>query len=263
MYGTRRPEPVIQLTDLYKSFLVKDKKTRATRRIEAVRGISLRVRPGEIYGLLGPNGAGKSTTLRMIAGLMRPDRGAIEVCGVDAVRRPEQARALVGYLSTDLGVYLRFTPRELLKLFGEFQGVEARSAERRGLALLEQLGLADFADVRMEGFSSGQKQKVSIARALLHDPRAVIFDEPTTGLDVLTAKTVLDLLRVMKAEGRSVVVSTHVMPMVEAICDRVGIIFDGVLHGDAPPREILQRWGAATLDEVFFSLAAGNEGGAA
>jgi sodium transport system ATP-binding protein len=115
----------------------------------------------------------------------------------------------------------------------------------------------------MEGFSGGQKQKVSIARALLHDPKVVIFDEPTTGLDVLTAKTVLDLLRVMRDEGRSVVVSTHVMPMVEAVCDRVGIIFDGVLHGDAPPREILARWGVSSLDEVFFKLAAGFVGGPA
>jgi sodium transport system ATP-binding protein len=253
---------VISLNGLYKTFTVKDKRTRAKRRIEAVRGITLEVRPGEIYGLLGPNGAGKSTTLRMIAGLMRPDRGTIEICGVDTVRQAEQARALVGYLSTDLSVYGRFTPRELLKLFGEFQGVEARVAERRGLHLLAELGLADFADVRMEGFSGGQKQKVSIARALLHDPRAVIFDEPTTGLDVLTAKTVLDLLRVMKGEGRSVVVSTHVMPMVEAICDRVGIIFDGELHGDAPPREILERYGVGSLDEVFFKLAE-RDGGSA
>jgi sodium transport system ATP-binding protein len=251
---------MIQLQDLYKTFRVKDGKSRTARLIEAVRGLSLTVAPGEIYGLLGPNGAGKSTTLRMIAGLMQPDRGRILVCGVDAAREPERARALVGYLSTDLSVYLRFTPRELLKLFGEFQGMEARVAERRGVELLEKLDLIDFADVRMEGFSGGQKQKVSIARALLHDPRVVIFDEPTTGLDVLTAKTVLDLLRAMKAEGRSVVVSTHVMPMVEAVCDRVGIIFDGALHGDAPSREILARWGVAGLDEVFFKLAAGGAG---
>jgi sodium transport system ATP-binding protein len=254
---------LIQLTDLYKTFTVKDKKTRQRKAIEAVKGISLQVEPGEIYGLLGPNGAGKSTTLRMIAGLMQPDRGAISICGVDPARQPEKARSLVGYLSTDLNVYGRFTPRELLRLFGEFQGVEAACAERRGLHLLDQLGLLDFADVRMEGFSSGQKQKVSIARALLHDPRVVIFDEPTTGLDVLTAKTVLDLLRVMKAEGRSVIVSTHVMPMVEGICDRVGIIFDGVLHGDAPPRELLSRWAVNSLDEVFFQLAADSTGGAA
>jgi ABC-type multidrug transport system ATPase subunit len=150
---------MIILEDLYKTFLVRDKRTRVRRRIEAVRGVSLRVRPGEIYGLLGPNGAGKSTTLRMIAGLMQPDRGRIEVCGVDTVRSPEQARARVGYLSTELGVYGRFTPRELLRLFGEFQGVEARTAERRAMHLLETLGLADFADVRMEGFSGGQNPR--------------------------------------------------------------------------------------------------------
>ena len=229
---------MIQLNEVHKSFTVKDRKTRTTKRIDAVRGISLTVKPGEIYGLLGPNGAGKSTTLRMIAGLMDPDIGTI-----------------------DMGVYARFTPRELLRLFGEFQDVDPGTAERRGLHLLEKLQLADFADVKMEGFSSGQKQKVSIARALLHDPKVVIFDEPTTGLDVLTAKTVLDLLRIMREEGRTVIVSTHVMPMVEDICDRVGIIFDGKLHGDAPPRDILQARRAKTLDEVFFQLAAESEGG--
>jgi len=254
---------LIQITDIYKSFYVKDKKSRSKMRIEAVRGISLTVRPGEIYGLLGPNGAGKSTTLRMIAGLMVPDGGTIEVCGIDSTREPERARSTIGYLSTDLSVYNRFTPRELLKLFGEFQGVDAAVAERRGIHLLDRLHMSEFADVKMEGFSGGQKQKVSIARALLHDPKVVIFDEPTTGLDVLTAKTVLDLLRIMKAEGRSVIVSTHVMPMVEAICDRVGIIFEGTLHGDASPREILDRWGVKTLDEVFFQLVADKERGVA
>ena len=254
---------MIQLTDIHKRFTVRDRKTRAPKVIEAVRGLSLQVEPGEIYGLLGPNGAGKSTTLRMIAGLMQPDSGRIQICGVDTAREPERARGLLGYLSTDLNVYNRFTPREFLRLFGEFQGVDARVAEGRGMALLDKLALADFADVRMEGFSAGQKQKVSIARALLHDPKVVIFDEPTTGLDVLTAKTVLDLLRALKAEGRSVIVSTHVMPMVEAICDRVGIIFDGTLHGDAAPRELLLRWGVASLDEVFFQLAAADQGGRA
>jgi len=247
---------VIQLSEVHKTFMVKDKKSRSPKRIEAVKGLSFTVKPGEIYGLLGPNGAGKSTTLRMIAGLMKPDKGHLEICGVDALAHPEEARGLVGYLSTDLNVYNRFTPREHLRIFGEFQGVEASVGERRGLHLLEKLGLMEFADIKMEGFSSGQKQKVSIARALLHDPRVVIFDEPTTGLDVLTAKTVLDLLRLMRTEGRTVIVSTHVLPMVEEICDRVGIIFEGLLHGDAPPREILASWKAKSLDEVFFSLAA-------
>ncbi len=251
---------MIHLSEVHKSFTVKDRKTRTMKRIDAVRGISLTVKPGEIYGLLGPNGAGKSTTLRMIAGLMDPDAGSIGVCGFDTRQKPEAVRGCLGYLSTDMGVYTRFTPRELLRIFGEFQSVDPLTAERRGLHLLEKLQLADFADVRMDGFSSGQKQKVSIARALLHDPRVVIFDEPTTGLDVLTAKTVLDLLRIMREEGRTVIVSTHVMPMVDEICDRVGIIFDGKLHGDAPPRELLQSRGAKTLDDVFFQLAAESEG---
>jgi len=247
---------VIQLTDVHKAFTVKDRKTREKKRIEAVKGLTRTGKPGELYGRLGPNGAGKSTTLRMIAGLMQADQGRIEVCGVDTLKDPERGRAMVGYLSTDLNVYGRFTPRELLRLFGEFQGVEAKVAERRGMHLMEKLQLLEFADIKMEGFSGGQKQKVSIARALLHDPKVVIFDEPTTGLDVLTAKTVLDLLRIMRSEGRSVIVSTHVMPMVDEICDRVGIIFDGALHGDAPPKQILESWNVNTLDEVFFKLAA-------
>jgi sodium transport system ATP-binding protein len=250
---------LIQLVDVAKAFEVRDKRTRARKRIEAVRCLTFHVKPGEIYGLLGPNGAGKTTTLRMIAGLMRPDQGSLKVGGYEVASQSEKVRGLVGYLSTDLGIYQRFTPRELLRLFGEFQGLDVRVAERRAVHLLEKLGLSEFTDIKMEGFSGGQRQKVSIARALLHDPKVVIFDEPTTGLDVLTAKTVLDLLRTLRSEGRSVIVSTHVMPMVEEICDRVGILFDGSLHGDAPPREILERFGVRTLDEVFFKLAATKE----
>jgi sodium transport system ATP-binding protein len=243
--------------DVHKTFVVKDKKTHKKKTVDAVKGITFHVKPGEIYGLLGPNGAGKSTTLRMIAGLMEPQQGSIEVFGFDTKKTSEKVRKNIGFLSTDLGVYGRFSPRELLKIFGEFQGVEPQVAERRGVYLLEMLGLNDFVDVKMESFSSGQKQKVSIARALLHDPKAILFDEPTTGLDVLTAKTVLDLIKIMKGEDRAVIVSTHVMPMAEQMCDRIGIIFDGKLHGDASPKEILAQFGVGTLDEVFFKLAAG------
>ncbi len=248
---------MIRLAHVCKAFEVKDRKTRVRRRIDAVQDLSFEIHPGQIYGLLGPNGAGKTTTLRMIAGLMSPDSGTIELCGLNARERPEEARLRVGYLSTDLNVYARFTPREMLRLFGEFQGLSSRQAERRGMALLEELHLGGFADIRMEGFSAGQKQKVSIARALLHDPPVVVFDEPTTGLDVLTARTVLELLLKLKREGRSLVVSTHVMPLVEEICDRVGILYEGVLHGDAAPAEMLERWRVRTLEDVFFKLVEG------
>lgn len=248
---------MIRLAHVHKAFEVRDR--RARRRIEAVRDLSFTVHPGEIYGLLGPNGAGKTTTLRMIAGLLAPDGGTIEIGGIDPRQRPEAARLQVGYLSTDLNVYTRFTPREMLRIFGEFQGLSSREAERRAMTLLERLHLGGFADVRMEGFSAGQKQKVSIARALLHDPPVVVFDEPTTGLDVITARSVLDLLRELKAEGRALVVSTHVMPMVEEICDRVGILHEGVLHGDARPAELLARWGVKGLEDVFFKLADGGQ----
>ncbi|HTL98917.1 MAG TPA: ABC transporter ATP-binding protein [Holophagaceae bacterium] len=250
---------MIQLRDVHKSFDVRDRKTRTKKRVDAVQGISLQVQPGEIYGLLGPNGAGKTTSLRMIAGLMKPDQGSIEVCGLDTRTQGEEVRGRLAYLATDMQVYERFTPREQLRIFGEMQGVEPATAERRGVHLLERLGLADFADVKMTTFSTGQKQKVNIARALLHDPKAVIFDEPTTGLDVLTAKTELDLLKIMKSEGRAVIVCTHALPMAEEICDRIGIIFDGKLHGDAPPRELLRSRGARSLDEVFFQLAGESE----
>ncbi|MBS1784736.1 MAG: ABC transporter ATP-binding protein [Acidobacteria bacterium] len=250
---------MIQLRDVHKSFDVRDRKTRKKKRVDAVQGISLDVKPGEIYGLLGPNGAGKTTTLRMIAGLMKPDAGVIEVCGLDTRTKGEEVRGKLAYLATDMQVYERFTPREQLRIFGEMQGVDPATAERRGLHLLDRLGLSDFVDVKMTSFSTGQKQKVNIARALLHDPKAVIFDEPTTGLDVLTAKTVLDLLQVMKQEGRAVIVCTHAMPMAEDVCDRVGIIFDGKLHGDAAPKELLRSRNARSLDEVFFQLAAESE----
>jgi sodium transport system ATP-binding protein len=248
---------LIQVTKVHKTFQTKDRKTRTWKRIEAVKGLTFSVRPGEIYGLLGPNGAGKSTMLRMIAGLMKPDQGRIDICGISTLEQPEQCRAQVGYLASDLNVYGRFTPREYLGLFGEFHGLDRNVAECRGLALLQRLQLTEFADIRMDGFSSGQRQKVSIARALLHDPNVVIFDEPTTGLDVLTAKTVLDLLRVLRSEGRTLIVSSHAMPLVEEVCDRVGILFDGELHGDASPGEMLERWQVRGLEDVFFKLAAG------
>ncbi|MFM8234090.1 MAG: ABC transporter ATP-binding protein [Holophagaceae bacterium] len=246
---------MIEVSDIYKSFNLKDKRTLKIKTIAAVQGISFRVLPGEIYGLLGPNGAGKSTTLRMIATLMSPSKGSIKVEGLSTSDHPNEVRAKLGFLATDMDVYERFTPREQLRIFGEFQGMDSKTAENRGLKLLDNLGILDFANVRMGGFSSGQRQKFNIARALLHDPQVIIFDEPTTGLDVLTAKTVLDLLLDLKRQGKTIILSTHILPMVEKICSQIGIIYQGRLQSEGTPKQVMERYYVNSLDEVFFALA--------
>ena len=250
---------MIEISDVYKSFTLKDKRTLKIKTIAAVRGVSFQVQPGEIYGLLGPNGAGKSTTLRMIATLMRPEKGFIKVAGLSTLDQPNEVRGKLGFLATDMGIYERFTPREQLRIFGEFQGMDSETAEKRGLKLLDDLGISDFANVKMDGFSSGQRQKFNIARALLHDPQVIIFDEPTTGLDVLTAKTVLDLLLHLKMQGKTIILSTHILPMVEKICSRVGIIYQGRLRAEGSPRQVMETYNSHSLDEVFFTLAASKE----
>lgn len=246
---------MIQVQNVTKGFWVRDKRTLKKKRIEAVRNISFTVQPGEIYGLLGPNGAGKSTTLRMIASLMQPEEGHISVCGLSPVTQGRDIRALLGFLATDMDIYERLTPKEQLVLFGELQGLSGSEADRRAGALLTELGMKDFMNIKMDGFSSGQRQKVNIARALLHDPKVIIFDEPTTGLDVLTAKVVLDLLLRLRQEGKTVILSTHILPMVHKICNRVGIIYEGQLYGDSSPLAICEQYQVNTLDEVFFNLA--------
>ncbi|MEZ0120034.1 MAG: ABC transporter ATP-binding protein [Holophagaceae bacterium] len=250
---------MIEVSNIYKSFTLKDKRTLKIKTIAAVQDISFSVLPGEIYGLLGPNGAGKSTTLRMIATLMSPEKGSIKVSGLSTTQHPNEVRAKLGFLATDMDVYERFTPREQLKIFGEFQGMDPESAEKRGLQLLDNLGILDFANVKMDGFSSGQRQKFNIARALLHDPQVIIFDEPTTGLDVLTAKTVLDLLINLKTQGKTIILSTHILPMVEKICSKVGIIYQGKLQTEGSPKQVMERFNSNSLDEVFFTLADSKE----
>ena len=209
---------MIVLDGVYKGFDVRDRRTSKTRRVDAVLGASLRVEAGEVVGLFGPNGAGKTTTLRMIAGLMKPDAGTVRVNGFDTGADAPRARGSVGYLSTELSVNARFTPSEYLRVFGQLQGLTAEDADRRGRALLERLQIAGLADVRMEGFSTGEQQKVSIARALIHDPAVVVLDEPTNGLDVFTSRTVLDLVKELRSERRAVVVTSHVMTSVARVC---------------------------------------------
>ena len=248
---------MIQLSEVHKAFLVKDRRTRSWRRIEAVTGHLLQ--GGARRDLWSP-GAQRRRQVHH----PEDDRGA-HAAGPGAPRDlrfqlPWQNRSgAVPWWATSPRTWASTRaslPGSCCACSASSRGWTRKVAERRGLGLLEQLRLEEFADIRMEGFSAGQKQKVSIARALLHDPKVVIFDEPTTGLDVFTAKTVLDLLRILRAEGRAVIVSTHVMPMVEDICDRIGILFDGDAARGCSPGEDAGAIGGSTASRRSSSSSA-------
>ena len=223
---------MIEVSDVYKSFTLKDKRTLKIKTIAAVRGVSFQVQPGEIYGLLGPNGAGKSTTLRMIATLMRPEKGFIKVAGISTLDQPNEVRGKLGFLATDMGIYERFTPREQLRIFGEFQGMDSETAEKRGLKLLDDLGISDFANVKMDGFSSGQRQKFNIARALLHDPQVIIFDEPTRGIDVGAKSEIYKLMNDLIDQGKSIVMISSELPEILRMSHRIVVMCEGRITGE-------------------------------
>jgi len=220
--------------------------------VDAVRRVDLDVGPGEVVGLLGPNGAGKTTTLRMLATLMVPDDGDAEVAGFSVHGEPAQVRAHIGFLSPNTGLYPRLTPRELLRHFAVVQGVDR--PDDRVAALLAQFALEESADRLCERLSTGQQQRVNIARALVHDPPVLIFDEPTLGLDVMAARVVLDCVRDARAAGRTVLYSTHVMREVEQLCDRIAIMADGAVRATDTLAGLRDRTGAHYLEDVFLAV---------
>ncbi|MGZ4162499.1 MAG: ABC transporter ATP-binding protein, partial [Tumebacillaceae bacterium] len=221
--------------------------------VVGVDDISFDVRPGEVFGLLGPNGAGKTTTLRMIATLMKPTSGTITVGGYDTVKQSHLVRQQIGYLSGETGIYERFTPREQLAFFAEVNDVPKDVAAKRIDSLIERFGIQEFENRIANGFSTGMKQKVSIARALVHDPSLIIFDEPTSGLDIFAARAVLQSIESLKADGKSVILSTHIMHEVEKLCDRIGIIHKGRLYALGTLEELRVRTGKMHMDDIFFS----------
>ncbi|MCB9794005.1 MAG: ABC transporter ATP-binding protein [Alphaproteobacteria bacterium] len=223
--------------------------------VAAVDGVSFRCDPGEVFGLLGPNGAGKTTTLRILSTLLRPDAGRAVVAGHDVTEAPEAVRASIGYLSTSTGLYPRLTPRELLRSFAALQGVS--DPKGRAEAMLARFGVLDFADARCDQLSTGMKQKVSIARALVADPPVLILDEPTTGLDVVVAQDFLAAIREARDEGRCVLFSTHIMSQAERVCDRVGILHQGRLLAVGTLDELRERAGAKHLEDIFIRLIEG------
>jgi sodium transport system ATP-binding protein len=227
--------------------------------IRAVDNISFLCRPGQIYGLLGANGAGKTTTLRLLATLLRPTSGAATVAGFDTVADPARVRAGVGFLATSTALYGRLTARETIAYFGRLNGLTAEQIAARTRELAAALDLAEFLDRRVEKFSTGMKQKTSIARTLVHDPEVLIFDEPTVGLDVMAARTIVRFVRDCRARGKTVIYSTHVMSEVDKICDTVGIIHHGRLVAEGTPAELRQRYGEQDMEEIFVRAIGGEE----
>ena len=229
--------------------------TKRFGQVTAVDGVSFEARDGEVTGLLGPNGAGKTTALRMLYGLMRPDGGRIAVDGVDAAADPGGARARMGVLPDAHGLYQRFTAREHLRYFGQLRGLAGAALDRRVDELVELLDMGAIAGRRAQGFSHGERSKVSIGRALIHDPRTVLMDEPTNGLDVGSTRAVRGLIRRMREEGRCVLFSSHIMQEVAALCDRIVILAEGRVAAEGTPDELRARTGHANLEDAFVALS--------
>ncbi len=222
--------------------------------IRAVDNVSFTCQPGKIYGLLGANGAGKTTTLRMLATILEPTDGTAVVCGHDVIEQPEKVRANVGFLSTATALYPRLTAQELVEYFGRLNGLDEATLKKRIDDIFNRLDMNGFRDRRCDKLSTGMKQKTSIARTLVHDPPVMIFDEPTLGLDVMTARTITAFIRECRDNGKTVIFSTHVMSEVEKLCDAIGIIHDGKLLTEGTLAELRAKYGEQDLEEVFVKV---------
>jgi sodium transport system ATP-binding protein len=222
--------------------------------INAVGDVSFVARDGEITGLLGPNGAGKSTCLRLTYGVLTPDSGSAYIDGVDIRGETSTARAHLGVLPHAAGLYNNLSARENIAYFGSLQGMGREALRRRTDELSRTLGMEAFIDRRVKGFSQGQRLKVALARALVHDPGNLILDEPTNGLDVMAIRGLRDMLRTLKAQGRCILFSSHVMQEVAALCDRVVIIGHGRVLADSSPQVIRETVGASSLEEAFLRV---------
>ena len=239
---------MIRLTALRKSY----------GRFEAVKGVDLHVRPGEVFGFLGPNGAGKTTTIKMVAGLLKPSSGSVHIDGIDTSVDPVGAKRRIGYIPDRPYLYERLTGREFLAFIGGVFGMEDREIAERGGELLTFFGLGHFGDELVEGYSHGMKQRLTLAGALLHKPKVLVVDEPMVGLDPAGAKLIKRVFREMAAEGHTVFLSTHTLEVAEAICDRVAIVNAGGIATLGTVQELkeLHNAGGGNLEDVFLKLIA-------
>ena len=245
---------MITARNLHKSFKTK------TGLVKAVDGVEFEAPDGQITGLLGPNGAGKTTTLRMLYTLMRPETGRVLVDGVDPALDPSTVRRALGVLPDARGVYKRLTARENIAYFGELHGMSKAQIAARTQVLARELQMDDILDRQTEGFSQGQRTKTAIARALVHDPRNVILDEPTNGLDVMTTRAMRGFLQQLKSEGRCVIFSSHIMQEVAALCDRIVIIAKGQVVAAGTADELRARFGETNLEDAFVKAIGSEEG---
>ncbi len=255
-------EEILTVSGLSKTFTLGRKQRKiegtAVRRKVAVDNLSFTAARGEIFGLLGPNGAGKTTTLRMLATLIRPDTGDAVLDGCSVVNDPEGVRAKIGFLTSELKLEDFFTPNYLFDFFSQLHGVPEDVCRTRKQQMFERFGIDRFAEVKVANLSTGMKQKLSLVISLVHAPEVIIFDEPTNGLDVLTARTVTDYLQELRSEGRTIILSTHIFSLVERLCDRVGIIIDGRMVACGPLREICD---GLSIEDRFFELYKEAKGG--
>ena len=228
--------------------------SKKTKEVRAVNAISFHCQPGEIYGLLGANGAGKTTTLRMLATILEPSSGTAKVAGFDIVEDPEKVRQNVGFLSTSTALYDRLTARELVEYFGRLHGMDGETLHKSVNSLFAALDMESFADRRCEKLSTGMKQKVSIARTLVHDPQVMIFDEPTVGLDVMAARAIAKFIRQCRERGKTVIFSSHVMSEAAKLCDRIGIIHGGEILQEGTLDELRARHGKQDLEDIFVQV---------
>jgi sodium transport system ATP-binding protein len=222
--------------------------------VRAVDGIDFECSQGEIFGLLGANGAGKTTTLRMLATILAPSGGSASVLGNDVAAAPEAVRRSLGFFSATTALYPRLTARETLEFFARINRYPAERVAARVAALIARFGLADYADARVDKLSTGMKQKVSIARTIIHDPPVLIFDEPTSGLDVLVARAVLRAIMALRAQGKCIIFSTHIMREVEKLCDRIAIIHKGRILAAGTLAELENLHDEPDMEELFFDL---------
>ncbi len=248
-------EEILKVENLTKTFRLSKKQQKLERtqtKVKvAVDKLSFTAYKGEIFGLLGPNGAGKTTTLRMLATLIKPDSGDAFIDGKSIITQEDEVRRKIGFLTSELKLEDFFTPNYLFNFFGELYGMEKSLIAERRKQLFERFGIDKFAEVKFSSLSTGMKQKVSLVVSIVHDPEFIIFDEPTNGLDVLTAKVVTDFLTELKSDGKTIILSTHIFSLIEKLCDRVGIIINGKLAKIDTLENLTKQ---SSLEDTFFGI---------